>query len=126
VSRREWAFWAVGAVLLVTISAVVGGRAGLMGAGLGLVATLLNNWGLWGAVKLMGASAPAEGAVRAGTVLTVTAFLLKLPVFLLLGMMTLRIGGAAPACFLLGLALVYSATIRWAVERNRDDPRPGI
>lgn len=95
------------------------GRAeGLQGYALGLGATGFSIWALWRVVRLTGDAAEAGAPSRMGTSAIVLAFLVKLPVFILAGMLAHRIGNAAPPCFLLGLAGVYSALVAWALANS--------
>ena len=55
---------------------------------------------------------------RISSVLMICAFLAKLPVFMGLAIFTRNLGGQAMGCFLIGVALVYSALIWWALARR--------
>ncbi|CAN5575427.1 hypothetical protein BH11ARM1_BH11ARM1_12320 [soil metagenome] len=104
-----------GCILFCILSRVYGGPTGLMGALAGVFATGFNILALAAIVWLAGKSpddaktSPLTGSMAA------IAFLIKLPLFVGVGIITNRIGGHAPACFLLGLALVYSALIGWVL-----------
>ncbi len=95
-----------------------GGSDGLLGMALGLVATSFNNLALWGGVRLVGVTAPLGGQGRFGAFLAITAFLIKLPIFVALGLYAQSVSSVAAACFLGGLAMVYFATVGLALARR--------
>lgn len=112
---RPW----VAALAAATVPVGLIGRGeGLAGYALGLGATAFSVWGLWRVVCLTGSAAEAGAPSRLGTTAVVLAFLVKLPVFILAGLAANRIGGAAPPCFLLGLAGVYFALVAWALANS--------
>lgn len=90
----------------------LGGPIALAGFGLGLAATAFSVTVLWLVIRLWTESAARSRFV---TLAVVVAFLLKLPLFVLLGNAAQALGPPAPACFLGGLALVYSALVGWAL-----------
>ncbi len=100
------------------LSFVFAGSTGLIGMAVGLAGTTFNTWALWGAIRLLGKAHGRKDPGRFGAFFIVLAFLVKLPVIVLLGMMMQRLGGAAPSCFLVGLLLVYSALIGWAMAQS--------
>ncbi len=112
------AFWAVcGLLLVLTLSTcfVFGGAKGLEGAALGAGGSVFN-LGAWGAViRLMAAYLHAPQPERRGTLIVVTAFLIKLPLFAAMAILANRLGGPALPCFLAGVALVYFALVGWAL-----------
>lgn len=95
---------------------VLGGGTALAGYLLGVGATAFNLIALWLVIRLLGAP-PEEGPKRVlSTGWVVVAFFAKLPLFVLLGQQAHRLGGAAPGCFLAGIALVYSLLVGWALQ----------
>lgn len=84
---------------------------GLFGSGFNLLA-------MWGVIRLMGGLSRADAPSRIGAVLTVVAFLVKLPLIFALMFLAHAIGGAAPGAFLIGLGMVYSALIGWALAAS--------
>ena len=94
---------------------------GLLYFGLGVGATALFLLGTWQAILLFGRlMKQGEKPVR-----TMTAFFIaigfKLPIFILLGLWIRDVNFSLQACFLGGLALVYSWLIGWAVtSANRE------
>jgi hypothetical protein len=62
---------------------------------------------------------PARKATSFATVLLVTTFFIKLPVFAVFALIAQRVGGAAMSAFAAGILLVYSAMVWWALARNR-------
>jgi hypothetical protein len=118
VKGRFWIWSGFAALLTLTLCYVFGGNTGLAGAALGICGTSLNNAGLWAVITLLGAAGSESAPSRLGATVLVLLFLIKLPVFLLLAMLSLRIGGAAVPCFLAGLAVVYFSTFWWALARR--------
>lgn len=96
---------------------LAGGPRGLAGLALGMAATGFSLWALWGVVQLLGRSAEAGAEPSKGSALVVLAFLVKLPLFVGLGLLAHRLGGSAGACFLVGLGLVYFALVAWALAK---------
>jgi hypothetical protein len=97
---------------------VLAGDKGVKGAALGLGATGFNILALWAIVRLLGYSFQKGSPPRLGASLSVIAFFIKLPLFIAFGVLAQRIGGPAPACFLAGLALVYSCLVGWALAQR--------
>jgi hypothetical protein len=106
------------ALLAVVLCFFVAGMKGVAGFALGLFATAFNNWATWGVIALTGPPPTDEAAVRRRATFTVLAFLLKLPLWVAFVLLARRIGEGALPCFLGGLALVYFATIGWALARR--------
>ncbi len=94
------------------------GERGLKGAALGVFATGFNTVALWGVVRLLGYAFEQGSPPRIGASFAVLAFLIKLPLFIAFGVLAQRIGGPAPACFLIGLAMVYSCLVGWALAQS--------
>lgn len=111
-------FYSVVAVVAMTAAYFVSGPNGLAGMSLGIFATLFNLWALSKIIGLVGNAAPKGQPERLGAIWTVLAFFVKLPLFVALGIVSQRIGGGAPGCFLVGLGLVYSALVGWALTRE--------
>jgi len=95
-----------------------GGLSGLQGMAMGVFASLFNLWAMWKIIQLSGKASLVGQPQRVGATLIVLAFLVKLPLFVALGLAAQRIGGAASGCFLAGLGLVYSALVGWALTRD--------
>jgi hypothetical protein len=74
--------------------------------------------GWWAAIRLLGQVFRDEKSSLAGGCLTVAFLFLKLPMILLAWQAATRMGPPAPAFFLYGLALVYFATIHWALSQR--------
>lgn len=121
-------FYAVaGAVLLAApaIAYAVAGQPGFIGMSCGLVATTFNLWALWLMIRLAGkfvtpdpGQDPNQGKVNRGTVIVVTAFFIKLPVFAAFAWVAQRAGEGALTAFAIGILLVYSAMVGWAQGRS--------
>lgn len=121
-------FYAVaGAVLLAApaIAYAVAGEPGFVGMSCGLVATTFNLWALWLMIRLAGKFVtpdpghhPNRGKVNRGTVIVVTAFFIKLPVFAVFAWVAQRAGERALTAFAIGILLVYSAMVGWAQGRT--------
>ena len=112
------AAFAAALLLTAVISATVGRIKGLEGFILGTAGSAFNLWALWAIIGVASRSAAAGQPPRRGTFVIVLAFLVKLPVFIALGLLANRIGGAAPTCFLAGIGLVYSALVGWALAQR--------
>lgn len=84
---------------------------GILGAGFGISA-------LWYMIKQLGKNPPESGRAKFGTFIIVLAFFAKLPFYMLVGILAHQIGGGAPTCFLLGVALVYFCLIGWALAQG--------
>jgi len=108
-------------VLAIGLAAMVGGPLAAVGILLGVVATAVSLAGWWPAIRLLGEVATVEGANhgKIGRTYVVLVFLVKLPIFVGLGFLALKLGGAAPPCFLIGLGLVYFWLIGWSLTRER-------
>jgi hypothetical protein len=104
-------------LLLIGCQALAG-EQGLKGAALGLGGTGFNILALWGIVRLLGYSFQKGNPPKLGSIISVIAFFIKLPLFIAFGIIAQRIGGAAPTCFLAGLALVYSCLVGWALAQR--------
>ena len=74
---------------------------------------------------LLGLSARAQKLPRTGAFLTVTAFLLKVPAYLLCLTLASKLDDPGPGCFALGIVLVYSAATGWAMWQSRS-PQPDV
>ena len=99
--------------------------AGWKGGGLylsGIFATALFLYASWQAVLLF------SSQVRQGVkpVPTMVSFFIalgfKIPIFVLLGFYIRNLEFRFQACFLLGLAVVYSWLVGWAVNRQQSNP----
>ncbi len=106
------------ALIAVGVAYALGGEKGLIGMTLGLFGTGFNLWAMWKVIVLIGKASEVGRPQRVGATLTALAFLVKLPLFVALGIVAQRLGGAAPGCFLGGLGLVYSALIGWSLIRD--------
>lgn len=115
---RDWRALSFAGLLALGVAYLISGMLGLAGMALGLFGTAFSVIALWGVVRMCGNAAPAGAAPRLGAFVTVLAFLVKLPVFILLGMLAQHLGGAAVPCFLLGLGLVYFALVGWALAAS--------
>jgi hypothetical protein len=108
---------AVGTVAALVVAFAVAGQQGLVGMGVGLAGASFGVTGLVLATGLVGRAASRGRTGGVGALMGVMAFLLKLPVYYVLWGLSQQIGGAAPACFLTGIVLVYLALVAWAVAR---------
>jgi hypothetical protein len=115
------AFWlgvTSATVVAVALTAIFGGVLGLAGVLLGLVGSAFNLWALWAVIRLCGKLIETQKPEGRGTFIVVLAFFVKLPLFIVVGTLSYRLGGAAPACFLVGVALVYSALVGWVLAQS--------
>lgn len=115
---RDWRAHTGLGLLACVLAFAVAGEIGLAGMALGLVGTGFSIVALWWVVRLTGGMAPMGAAPKLGASLAVLAFFVKLPIFIALGLVAQRLGGPAPACFLLGLGLVYSALVGWGLASS--------
>lgn len=109
---------AIASTALVILCDLLYGETGLRGVLLGLFATAFNTIALAGVVWLLGLAYQSGQPPRFGASFAVIAFLVKLPLFIGFGILANRIGGAAPTCFLFGLAMVYCGLIGWALANR--------
>jgi hypothetical protein len=108
---------AVAAVAALAAAFALGGAPGLGGMALGLVGAMFGATGLVLVMNLVGTRSKAAGGERFGVIVPVLVFLLKIPMYALLGTFAQRIGGAAFGCFLAGVVLVYFGLVAWASAR---------
>jgi len=113
--RQVWILAGAIAFLALVASALIAGTNGLAGLAMGIAGSAFNLWALKAIIGLATPYSETEIARRKGTFLIVLAFLVKLPVFIALGLVANHLGGHAPGCFLLGLALVYLALVGWVL-----------
>jgi hypothetical protein len=90
------------------IAYVCGGGTGYL---LGFGATLFGMLASWGIIRMIGNLGERDAPPRLGAILVAIGFLIKLPIWVLAGLATQRLGGAHIPCFLAGLALVYFGTV---------------
>ena len=115
---RDWRIGAlVGAIALLSAYAFMG-LVGLAGMSLGLVGTTLNMFAMRWATLALGKSIQDEVMPRGFSIGASLAFLLKLPVLVLLGLWANSLGTEAAVCFLIGLALVYSFLVGWVLAEG--------
>jgi len=119
---RKFLLWSGAVALSACIGAFLYSPSAGTGMVLGVLGTSFSLVVLWLSIGLAGRMASTEQTPRAGTFLLLLAFFVKLPLFGGLILLSQRIGGDAPTCFLLGLALVYSAMVGWAQVRNLGRP----
>jgi hypothetical protein len=107
--------------LAIILSGALGGSLGAAGIALGMAATAASLGGWWPAIRMLGSVATVEGAGQSkiGGKYVVLIFLVKLPIFVGLGFLALKLGGAAPPCFLIGLGLVYFWLIGWSLNQEQ-------
>lgn len=118
VQRPFWIGVGSTGAIAVIVSASLGGVRGFEGISLGLAGSAFNLWALWAIIGLCGRMAGSPRSTRRGTIAILIAFFIKLPVFIALGILAHAIGGIAPTCFLVGIALVYSALVGWVLARG--------
>ena len=89
----------------------VGGWRGAAGFALGLFATGFGIAVWWMVVSLIASLARQDAKPQRGTTLVILAFLIKLPLFIAAVFLAFKLGGAARACFGVGLCQVYLALV---------------
>ena len=104
-------------------SLIFGGPKGLGGMAAGILAGGLSLYAWWSAIQLLGrvAAESAEqesqkGSNRFGTAYVIILFLVKAPIFVGLGYLAHRVGGATMPCFIAGIGLVYFSLIGWGAS----------
>lgn len=86
---------------------------------IGLIGTLINTFGLYGIIHLLGASFKDQAQPKGAAVFLVLLFFIKLPVMIGL-MMYARTFGEVPANhFFVGLGVVYCWAIGWSQTVKR-------
>ena len=111
-------FWLVaGCLAVLTVSAcfIFGGVKGLEGGVLGTAGSLFNLGAWWAVIRLMTSYIHAPKPETRGTIIVLTAFLIKLPLFAAMALLANRLGGPALPCFVAGVALVYFSLVGWAL-----------
>ncbi|MBS1713990.1 MAG: hypothetical protein JST30_06600 [Armatimonadetes bacterium] len=103
---------------LIVGAFAIGGPKGGTGALLGVAGTAVSVWGTWTGIRWVGRIMADGSPGWHGAAAPVAALVIKLPVILAAMWTANRIGPPAPAWFLAGLALVYSALVWWAVSRH--------
>ena len=117
IARSPLTFLALSSSCVLT-SLVFRGPSGAAGMALGVTGAGFSVSVLWLAIKQIG-QVGAEGPKASfRSCLLVLVFFAKLPLYMILGMVAHAIGGGAPTCFLLGVALVYFCLIGWALAQG--------
>jgi len=96
-------------------SFLLGGVAGFTGMLLGLGGATFGVMGLILVTQLVAHSSSTETTGRKGVLIPVLFFLAKIPVYVGLGFLANRLGGAGFGCFLAGVVLVYSGVVVGAI-----------
>lgn len=117
VARSPVTFGVLSALALL-ISALTFGIRGVAGMTVGLGATTIGSYFLWQVIRLAGKAVTEGATAQSTTILVVLGFFLKIPLLLAAFWAANRIGGAAPACFIAGVVLVYFALVTWAAARS--------
>lgn len=118
--RRALAATAWAAIALAVYAFIAHGIAAGLSATLGVGGTAAYLWTTWMAVRAMGTTAAGAALQPRQMAVLLVALGLKFPV--ILGAMALArtLGPDGPTFFMLGLALVYSGLIGWAVASSHD------
>lgn len=114
---QDWRIGVLAAIFLLASSFVWQGTLAIAGLALGLFATTFSLVFLWLAVLQTGKLAAENAKTYRGGVVVGLGFLIKLPLFVGLGMVAQGLGGVAPTWFLIGLGVVYFALVGWAQTR---------
>lgn len=109
----------LGVALVAILGAFLArGGQGAAGMALGLTGTGFSVTALWLLIKQLGKVPADSRRSKTTSILIVIAFFAKLPLYMVVGILAYRIGGGAPTCFLLGIALVYFALVGWALAQS--------
>ncbi len=114
----DWRTWVASAVSACVASGWVSGERGAYGMALGLFGATFSILALWGVVRLLGDWCRDRPPSPGMQLVLFVAFLLKIPLLWVAWLVAGRIGGMAPSCFLMGLALVYSALVGWVLAQS--------
>lgn len=115
---KDWRIYAGSAVVSIVLCTVIKGWEGGLGCVLGLLATGFSIGGLWGLSWWMSQSAAGKKPSLAARVLVITGFLFHLPIFFLLAKTVQSMNGPGPACFLVGMGLVYCSLVVWVMAKG--------
>ena len=120
------AWFRVSCVLGMIAAAVLDLRYGVLLALLGFFTTGIYLFGTWQAIRMLAKLVAADSK----PVPALTSFFIvlgfKVPFFLLLGLWLREADLRIQSCFLIGLVLVYSWVVAWALSRgNAADPNNG-
>lgn len=115
---RDYRIFAALGLVAPFVAWIAGGSKGLQGMMLGLGAAGFGVTALVLITNLVGTLAKYGAAKRSGTALIVLAFLLKIPLFLVVGGVAIKTGGAAIPCFAGAVMLVYFSLVAWAAARS--------
>ena len=110
---NEWRIAAVVTLVATSISFPLFGPRGGFGMLMGIMGGGFNFWVMLCVGNYLGKSVKSEETIRAGTVITVMSFFLKLPLLILLGIIMRRVGGPALPCFVTAIGMVYSSAVGW-------------
>lgn len=110
--------YAAVALLAAVATWQTGGVAGMLGAGLALVtgSVLLCGWILLG--RAMSRTSQDAKREKSGAVMSVMAFLLKVPAIGFAAVLANRMSPPGPASFAAWIVLVYSGAVVWSVCRR--------
>jgi hypothetical protein len=104
-------------ILCASLAYISRGQNAATGFLFGWFATLFCMVVLWLVIGILARSALNEQPPP-GAAWIIAAFFIKLPVFVMSAKMVNAMGGQAPTFFLLGLGLVYSWLIGWALAKS--------
>ena len=99
------------------IAYAVAGVPALQGFALGAGSGAFNMLAMWGVITILGNAYRQTSTPGGANIFLGLAFLVKLPIYVMAGMMAQTIGGAATGAFLAAIAVVYSCLIWWAFTR---------
>ncbi len=114
----DWRVAVLVIVAAITVSFIFGGTSGGIGMILGIVGSISSALGLYAITWLLGASSADNPPPKSASALVVMGFLIKVPIFVICGILAQRIDEQAPNCFLWGLGLVYFSLVGWAVAKS--------
>lgn len=100
------------------VAYAIAGVSALQGFALGAGSGAFNMLAMWGVITILGNAYRQTSKPGGANLFLGLAFLVKLPIYVLAGLMAQTIGGAAIGAFLAAIAVVYSCLIWWAFTRQ--------
>ena len=114
-TTRFWKITIGLAIVALGLSAILGQVKGFAGMAAGIGGSFINLYALWAIIRLSSALFADEMKSQTGAIFIVLAFFAKIPLFLGLWLLCGKLGAPSQTYFLIGLGLVYSASVGWSL-----------